>query len=111
MSKSEGETAVAVAIVVLGATVGFGVLLLVGGIISAWALSLLWAWFAVPIFGLPSLTVAQCYAVVLVMAFLTKQPHWDEDTKPVVKMCWPFVVPFLYVGFGWVAAALIRAGY
>jgi hypothetical protein len=98
-------------IVVVGVLGAFAGIILVGGLIAAVALSHLWAWFAVPTFGLPPLTLAQCYGVVLVTGFLTRQAQHDEDTSKWTKFAWPFVYPFIVLAIGWVTYRLVLAGY
>ncbi len=57
--------------------------LLVAGfsVVRGITLSILWGWFAVPIFGLPPLSVTQAIAVSLVVGFLFHQNQ--PETKAV----------------------------
>lgn len=61
----------------------FCFVIVVGGLINAFGLSVLWGWFAVPLFGLPSLSLAQSYGVCLVAGFLTSSAPDTDDSKDV----------------------------
>jgi hypothetical protein len=91
---------------VLVGCIGLIVLTILGIMARAFALAKLWAWFIVPIFSLPSLTMAQAYGVALVVNLFTEH-HSDakeEDdeakkwTNAIVKM---FVGPLIALIFGW----------
>lgn len=75
------------------------------------AASVLWGWFAVPIFGLPAIGVAQAYGLALVLrSFRGMMP---EDTKTTRSTGEVFVLGFtlpplmcgLFLLCGWVAKA------
>jgi hypothetical protein len=40
-------------------------------IVNGWALSLLWAWFVVPIFELPALSLMQAIGIAMIINFST----------------------------------------
>ena len=51
-----------------------------GILIYGWALSVLWGWFVVPVFGLPVLTLLQAYGLALVIGLTTHQfSPWPKD--------------------------------
>lgn len=52
-----------------------------GGFVGAYTASVLWAWFAVPIFGLPALSIAQAYGVGLTIRMLKGVDIHKEDNK------------------------------
>jgi len=63
------------------AILGVAVLLIIGTIWRGFVLSILWAWFAVPIFGLPALSITAAIGVALVIGFLVYQHQHYEDTR------------------------------
>lgn len=75
------------------------------------AASVLWGWFAVPIFGLPALGVAQAYGIALVLrSFRGMMPgdsKTDRSVGEVFARC--IMLPPLMCGMflliGWVAKA------
>lgn len=89
-------------IVVLGC-VGLLAVALVATVLHGWALALLWAWFVVPVFGLPTLTYLQAIGLALVFSMFvttkrsseTKQDTWEGAVASLLT-------PFLVVGMGWI---------
>lgn len=79
---------------------------------SGLALSVLWGWFVVPAFGLPSLNLAMAYGLVLVALAMQRPPQASKsDGKPsdaLVKsfVASPFVAGMLMLS-GWVTKAFI----
>src|ERR1043166_870563 len=74
-----------------------GVMILRGGV-----LSILWAWFAVPIFGLPAIGIAQALGISITISLLTHQyvPPKDKDNwTPVVTA---FLTPLFALRIGWI---------
>lgn len=57
----------------------------VGSIASGFALSVLWGWFVVPLFGVPNLTIAQAIGLSMVVGFLTYQYH-DNHKKEEMSL-------------------------
>ena len=74
--------------------------------LSGWALSHLWLWFAVAAFHVPSLTIPQAVGLSMVVGFMTH--HVDlskKDPRPYgEQLCtviaWGTVKPLLALGFG-----------
>jgi membrane protein implicated in regulation of membrane protease activity len=62
---------------VLAATMG---LLALGAIWSGYVLTILWAWFIVPTFGLPPLALAPAIGLAVVASYLTHQ-YMPKVTK------------------------------
>lgn len=56
------------------------VMMVVGSAVNGWALSTLWGWFIVPIFGLPSLTIPQAIGVSFVAA-LFRVYEYEPDKQ------------------------------
>lgn len=67
----------------------------------------LWAWFVVPVFGLPALTWGQAYGIALLVGLLTHQIHIptneDERTTPqkVGHAIGGFLLPWITLLFGY----------
>lgn len=77
--------------------VGVFAVSIVGIIWKGYVLSILWAWFAVPVFGLPALGIAAAIGVALVISFLTHQYVYTEDERgPAAKFGAMFGAAFLY---------------
>ena len=82
--------------------------------VAAWSgftLSVLWGWFMLPLFGLPALSIAQAYGLMLVVR-VAKGFDTKTDKNPdgfAAAMGKSFVLaPFacgLFLLFGWVAKA------
>lgn len=92
------ETALAVIFMMVGV---FG-LTICTAIWRGWVLSILWGWFAVPIFGLPPLGIAQAIAVAMIVSFMTHQyiPSKEGDTwMPIFTM---ILTPLFALLVGWV---------
>lgn len=58
----------------------FGALAL-GYVWSGYALTILWGWFMVPTFGLPSLALAPAIGVAVVVGYLTHPYRPTEEAK------------------------------
>lgn len=81
-----GKFVVSLAIVIFGVVYG------------GWVLCLLWAWFIVPVFGMPALTVAHAVGLKLVAGYLTASfseketqtmPFWKQLAKSLgMKIAW-----------------------
>ena len=72
-----------------------------------WVLTKLWAWFVVPVFGLPALGIATAIGLSVVVGYLVY--HMDDSVKverekwaafgyPVSVM---FLHPAIALGIGW----------
>ena len=83
----------------------FALVFIISGFIRGWALSVLWNWFAVPLFGLPALTVWAAYGLVLLLhvAYVVYIPVKDErsDKEKVVGFFGALVQPLIGVLLGW----------
>ena len=59
---------------------------LVAGLLSIWegfVFMKLWAWFVVPMFGLPALTIPVAIGIALLVGFLTHQRNGESDADPM----------------------------
>jgi len=85
------------------------VAMLVCAFISGFTLSTIWGWFMVPIFGLPSLSIAGAYAVSLVVTTITHQykvEDYEKNTKPygeqlIIAIIFAFAKCFIVLTIGW----------
>lgn len=50
---------------------------------NGWALSILWGWFIVPIFGLPELSIPAAIGIAMIVNYMTYQEpgHADDRTS------------------------------
>lgn len=83
-----------------------------GGYWSGLTLSLLWAWFVVPVFAVPVLSVLQAYGLALVVRAARgyqSQPKSEDGFGAAVAKA--FILPPLVAGLlllaGWVANSWI----
>lgn len=94
----------------LTAIAGLFGLAAVGAIWSGYVLTLLWAWFVVPTFGLPPLALAPAIGLAVVAGYLTHQytpkaappagdGKWDETGRAIGSMA---LRPALALLVGWI---------
>jgi multisubunit Na+/H+ antiporter MnhB subunit len=56
--------------------VGLGIAALIATVYflwEGWVLSVMWKWFAVPLFGLPRLNIGECIGIAMICSLLTHQ--------------------------------------
>jgi hypothetical protein len=108
MSKENvGLACVGLIVLTLGA-------IIVGTIINGWAISVLWGWFIVPVFSVPSLTVPYAAGLSLVASMLSSSSTinssetkgWTEVISSLVGRI--IIAPILTVLVGWVLLQLIH---
>ena len=63
----------------IGKITSFFITVIVGAILSGFVLMKFWAWFIVPIFSLPTLTVVQAIGLGFIIRWLTHEKEVDED--------------------------------
>ena len=76
--------------------------------INGWALSVLWKWFIVPVFGAPILTIPAAIGVAMVVNYLTEkinmnnkdEREWGE--KLFVGAFLAIAKPSFALLFGWI---------
>lgn len=77
-------------------------LVLVSGLWWAYCLSILWAWFAVPIWGLPVMGVWQLFATKLLLSGLMPHGQHPKETDgfqaAVVRA---ILIPPMFLLIGW----------
>lgn len=86
------------------------ILLMVPSIIwKGYVLTVLWGWFACPLFDLPKLHLAPAVGVALMASFLTHQyvDCQPKDEEPGEKLAGLLVLSFLWplmaLAIGWIA--------
>lgn len=71
------------------------------GIVQGVTLMLLWRWFAVPIFGLPALTIAQALGLSLILGYVQYKPQ--RETRSMREILWRNTLgALLYIALGYV---------
>ena len=82
----------------------FGVLAL-SVIVNGYVLSILWAWFVVPL-GLPVISVAHSIGLAVIICWLTYQYQTkkeEDDIKALTEFALLFIVkPFAVLGVGYI---------
>lgn len=91
-----------VGIVVLGV-----VLIIAGTLLSGWALSVIWAWYAVPVFGLPVLSVKNAILLAAFIGYFTpmelnKDNDETKNQKLLNGIATILFKPIFYVTWFWV---------
>ncbi len=100
-------------LVILLSIIVYATLIPVGTILGGWTFSILWGWFAVPIFGLPALGVAQAVGVTLLFGFpVSKMPKQEKEDKEPGEglawvVAWTFIKPAMFLTVGWIAKSLM----
>lgn len=79
MSKYSTDTP-GCASIILGGIVLI-ITLVAGPIFNGYALSILWAWFIIPTFSAPSLSIPAAIGISLVVAYLTKQEQPSDPAR------------------------------
>lgn len=84
----------------------------IASVCSGWAISVLWAWFVTPKFGLPFLSIAEAVGLSLVVGALTAKSHaitqkGQTGETDWLRTCMKAAVlavtpPLISVGFGWI---------
>ena len=86
-------------------------LIALGSIINGYVLRILWGWFIVPIFHLPSLTIAQAIGLSMVVGLLTHRSRNSDGREKTEKekkkelisfIAELFLFPFITLGVGWI---------
>ena len=91
-----------VMIILVGATICRGL-----------ATSVLWQWFAIPLFGLPSISIAQAIGIHLVVnSIIAKQATPKTEEKDIWVLCAQaagaaVVAPLIAIGIGWIVLQFV----
>jgi hypothetical protein len=92
----------------IGGFVGLMALIALSSVWRGYVLTVLWAWFVVPTFGLPALALAPAIGLSLVVSFLTHQLTSKEDDKRDFSdrmaraIGVVLLMPLFVLGIGWV---------
>lgn len=78
LSSKPLTTGIAVS-AILGGLAAIILLIVWGGFWTGLALSVLWGWFIVPVFGLPVLSIAQAYGIALVVACVASKSSPEKE--------------------------------
>lgn len=75
--------------------------------LGGWGLTVLWDWFIVTTFGLPSLTIPAAIGLALISGFLTHQhklesEETDQAEQALVRIIFVTLYVFISLGLGWV---------
>ena len=83
----------------------FGVALVVGGLlVNGWAISMLWGWFVVPLFGTKSLTIANAIGLSCFVSLFTASSAKKEEDDLGTMIARVLIVPVLIVFIGWIVS-------
>ena len=97
----------------IGSIVGVLALLVVASMWKGYVLTILWAWFVSPTFGLPALALAPAIGFAMVVSFLThqsdasKEPEGDFSERAIKAVAHTLVMPAFVLGIGWVVARFV----
>lgn len=97
----------------IGIPLSIIILMVVGSIMGGWALSTMWGWFIVPIFELPTLTIAQaagvsCVAGLFRTVKVNQESNDNDFVVTIAKSVGVVVFVNLFaVGWGWVVYQFI----
>ena len=82
------------------------VLMIVSAMVNGWALSILWGWFIVPVFGLPKISIVQAAGINLLATTIVAQRPKDDEDDPKLSLAKDFLFsilhPFLALMLGYV---------
>lgn len=84
-----------------------------GTIMNGWALTVLWIWFIIPVFNLPTLSIIQAIGIGMVVTFLTRHSiNKEEAAKDTGAAIWTaivsaVIVPLLTVGIGYIISLFL----
>lgn len=80
---------------------------ILAAITNGWAASLMWAWFVVPVFDAPALSIAQAVGISCLVTLFrsnTSSRSSGKDSATVIAemLAVALVAPVVAVGFAWV---------
>jgi hypothetical protein len=103
---------------IVGGTLGCVLLVLtwpLALVVDGWALKILWAWFIVPVFHLPYLTIGQAIGIACVVGLLWHKPEKeckckDKEEEGLLKIVGTalfelFGAPLISLVLGWFVKA------
>jgi hypothetical protein len=75
---------------------------------SGWVFSIMWAWFVMPIFHLPALTIPQAIGIMFTVGMLTKQnidvesPKRDKTERLIRTFALAVIAPLFTLLLAWI---------
>lgn len=100
------EAFLTILLVAIGGVGFIALTIAVYGAIGAYVLSTLWAWFAVPLLGMPPLTMAQVWGLSLIASWFLTKTHNNgqkiDKERYLEVFLTPFVSAFFFLLFGWI---------
>ena len=95
----------------LGCALAALLMIIPSAIWHGWVLSIVWGWFIVPLFGLPSLSIAYAVGLVLVAGMFRGESKTDEDDDVVYRIAKSlgnaFLGPLLVLGLAWIVVQFL----
>lgn len=88
-------------------------LMAISSVLNGWALTILWSWFVVPVFGLPEFSIPVAIGVSMTASFLTHQridnSMGGKDSKEVLIEAFTdsLIKPFMFLGIGYIVTLFI----
>lgn len=100
---------------IIGIITSFTILTFLSAIWSGFVLCKLWAWFIIPTFGLPALSVGVAIGIALLINYLTAQPlsnSKQDNGKSASEKLWeailvPLLRPAISLLFGWIVTLFL----
>ena len=90
----------------LGILLFLPLVIVVGAISGGWALSTLWGWFIVPVFGLPSISIVQAIGISLLVGSFKGSSQSSRKDKTTSESLGEITVALLMPPFsvflGWI---------
>lgn len=103
------ETIVSNIVVISGFITVTSTILFVSAIVNGYVLAVLWGWFIIPVFHVPSITLFQSIGLAITASFLldrlkTEKSEDTEDSIPLYigrAIGYMMMRPMLTLSFGW----------
>jgi hypothetical protein len=96
------------ALIFTGALIGIPALLAVTAIWRGYVLSILWGWFAVPAFGLPTLSIPLAIGLALIVGYLTADSTLERKRQGFgAAMAVSLLGPAFVLLVGWIVSRFV----
>jgi len=92
----------------VGLIVLFVVAIVASSAMNGWALSVMWGWFVIPVFGLPPLSVVAAIGISMVVRMMTWTGDGDNDSgkssqeKIITAIAKAFISPLITLAIGYI---------
>lgn len=113
MNKEQEKTLIAGCLIILGVPVFLGVFIAASSLINAFVLLKLWAWFVVPTFAAPAITLPVAIGLGSIIGLLqhVQSQQEKEGEEPLAKWGRIFghliAKPALYLVVGYIASRFV----